>query len=212
MSPTWQSCLFARERESEWGGGVRERASERERCQVYPPTPLPYQPNLGMIYSQQGKPNLLICMYVCMCRCVVSCVCACVRACVCLTQRWLTNHLEARCRLENYFLSSLLPSLQSLLVPLVNPWTLTSVLWHGCVSLGLCVCLPGWVNGEVATFPRGHERSLRDLWSSSALTDPVPTQTASVVLHPSPCRSAPPLSDQSIEERLLLLLPGSHQV
>lgn len=133
-----------------------------------------------------------------MCRCVVSCV----WACVCLTQRWLTNHLEARCRLENYFLSSLLPSLQLLLVPLVNPWTLTSVLRYECVSLGLCVCLPGWVNSKVTTFLRGHERSLRDLWSSSALTDPVPTQTASIALHPSPSRSVPPLSDPSIENKL----------
>lgn len=101
-----------------------------------------------------------------------------------LTQGWLTNHLEARCRLQNYTLSPLSLCLQLVLVPLVNPWTLTSKLWLGCV------CLPGWVNGGVATFLRDGELSLGDLWSSSSLIDPVPSQTDSIFLHLSsisPC-------------------------
>ena len=121
--------------------------------------------------------------------CWVSCVWVCM--CVCVTQGWLTNHLEARCRLQNYFFYSILPSFQLLLVPWVNPWTLTSLLLHGYVSLSLCVCLPGWVNGKVVTFFTGHECSLTDLWSSSSLIDP-----ASIVLQLSPSWSALLLCDQ----------------
>ena len=117
-------------------------------------------------------------------------VCVCV--CVCLTRGWLTNHLEARCRLENYPLSSL-PFLQLLLVPLVNLWTLTSRRWRGCVTPGPCVCALSKRRGRGLS-SGGRELSLADLRSSSSLIDPVPTETASIFLQLSVPSFPRPLS------------------
>lgn len=129
---------------------------------------------------------MFVCLKVCYVLYLYVCVSVCVfskgvlHACVCVTQGWLTNHLEARCRLENYSLSSLPACLQLLLVPLVNPWTLTSTPWNRCVCVCVNVCLPHRVNGEVVTFLKSRELSLCDLWSSSSLIGLVPILRESI--------------------------------